>query len=73
MFVVRQIKMSLYSPATSNSENLTLRTHPDLNRLQEDAFRQRDAYVGALIRRGLSRLVRSLRNLVVPPVTPHGA
>lgn len=65
--------MTQFSHSTPSSDTLDLRTHPDLNRLQQTAFSHRDAFIGALIRKGVARLVKAMHGLLVPPVTPHGA
>ncbi|GGX68666.1 hypothetical protein [Saccharospirillum salsuginis] len=65
--------MTQFDLSTSSTDTLDLRTHPDLNSLQHTAFRQRDAFIGALIRQGLGRVKKALVGLLVPPVTPHGA
>ena len=65
--------MTQFSLSTTSNDTLDLRTHPDLNSLQHRAFSQRDAFIGALIRKGMRRLKKALIGLLVPPVTPHGA
>lgn len=65
--------MTQISTSTQQSDTLNLRTCADLNQLSEMATRQRDAFIGQLIRQGVIRLAKVCYELVVPPVRPHRA
>lgn len=64
--------MAQASSITHQAGTLNLRTCSDLNELSEIATRQRDAFIGQLIRQGVTRLLKGFYELLVPPVRPHG-